>query len=171
MTSYAGQQFIGGVRRASGQATLHSFDARTGQALPGAFHQATEVEVDAAAQAAAAAYPIYRALPAARRAEFLDAIAEALDALETQGRRLDAMRVRGFPFAHEVDEFIAAHDRVFVVEQNRDAQLRSMLVNEGEIDPGKLVPVLHYDGTPITARFIAGKIAQLMAVGQIEAAE
>src|SRR5690606_40234205 len=81
MTSYAGQQFIGGVRRASGQATLHSFDARTGQALPGAFHQATEAEVDAAAQAAAAAYPIYRALPAARRAEFLDAIAEALDAL------------------------------------------------------------------------------------------
>jgi 2-oxoglutarate ferredoxin oxidoreductase subunit alpha len=99
------------------------------------------------------------------------AMHEALDALEVQGRHLDAMRVRGFPFAHEVDEFIAAHDRVFVVEQNRDAQLRSMLVNEGEIDPAKLVPVLHYDGTPITARFIAGKIAQLMAVGQIEAAE
>jgi 2-oxoglutarate ferredoxin oxidoreductase subunit alpha len=46
-----------------------------------------------------------------------------------------------------------------------------MLINEGEIDPAKLVPVLHYDGTPITARYIAGKIAQLMAVGQIEAAE
>jgi 2-oxoglutarate ferredoxin oxidoreductase subunit alpha len=60
---------------------------------------------------------------------------------------------------------------VFVVEQNRDGQLRSMLVNEGEIDPAKLVPVLHYDGTPITARFIAGKIAHLMAMGQIEAAE
>jgi 2-oxoglutarate ferredoxin oxidoreductase subunit alpha len=99
------------------------------------------------------------------------AMYEALDALEAQGRHLDAMRVRAFPFAKEVDEFVAAHDRVFVVEQNRDAQLRSMLVNEGEIDPAKLVPVLHYDGTPITARFIAGKIAQLMAVGQIEAAE
>ncbi len=96
---------------------------------------------------------------------------EALDALEAQGRYLDALRVRGFPFAQEVDEFIAAHDRVFVVEQNRDGQLRSMLVNEGEIDPAKLVPVLHYDGTPITARFIAGRIGQLMAVGQIEAAE
>jgi 2-oxoglutarate ferredoxin oxidoreductase subunit alpha len=81
------------------------------------------------------------------------------------------MRVRGFPFAKEVDAFIAAHERVFVVEQNRDGQLRTLLVNEGEIDPAKLVPVLHYDGTPITARFIAGKIAQLMAVGQIEAAE
>ena len=99
------------------------------------------------------------------------AMHEALDALEAQGRHLNAMRVRGFPFAKEVDEFIAAHDRVFVVEQNRDGQLRSMLVNEGEIDPGKLVPVLHYDGTPITARFIAGAIAQRMAVGQIEAAE
>jgi 2-oxoglutarate ferredoxin oxidoreductase subunit alpha len=99
------------------------------------------------------------------------AMHEALDALEAQGRHLDAMRVRGFPFAKEVDEFIAAHERVYVVEQNRDGQLRSMLVNEGEVDPAKLVPVLHYDGTPITARFIAGKIGQLMAVGQIEAAE
>ena len=99
------------------------------------------------------------------------AMHEALDALEAQGRHLDGMRVRGFPFAKEVDAFIAAHERVFVVEQNRDGQLRTLLVNEGEIDPAKLVPVLHYDGTPITARFIAGKIAQLMAVGQIEAAE
>jgi 2-oxoglutarate ferredoxin oxidoreductase subunit alpha len=99
------------------------------------------------------------------------AMHEALDALEAQGRYLDGMRVRGFPFAKEVDAFIAAHERVFVVEQNRDGQLRTLLVNEGEIDPAKLVPVLHYDGTPITARFIAGKIAQLMAVGQIEAAE
>jgi len=96
---------------------------------------------------------------------------EALDALEAQGRHLDAMRVRGFPFSDEVYEFIAAHERVFVVEQNRDAQLRTLLVNEGEIDPGKLVPVLHYDGTPITARFIAGEIGQILALGRIEAAE
>nr|WP_225776876.1 aldehyde dehydrogenase (NADP(+)) [Pseudomonas sp. Marseille-Q3773] len=81
MTSHAGQQFIGGSRRATGQATLYSIDARTGQALSEAFYQATEQEVDAAARAAAAAYPVYRALPAARRAEFLDAIAEALDGL------------------------------------------------------------------------------------------
>ncbi|TDJ77946.1 aldehyde dehydrogenase (NADP(+)) [Pseudomonas putida] len=81
MTSFAGQQFIGGVRRATGQATLHSVDARTGQVMPGAFHQATDAEVDAAALAAAAAYPTYRALSAGRRADFLDAIAEALDAL------------------------------------------------------------------------------------------
>ncbi|MCU0126626.1 aldehyde dehydrogenase (NADP(+)) [Pseudomonas vlassakiae] len=81
MTSHAGQQFIGGVRRATGQAALYSVDARSGQRLPGAFYQASDEEVDAAALAAAAAYPVYRALPAARRAEFLDAIADALDAL------------------------------------------------------------------------------------------
>jgi 2-oxoglutarate ferredoxin oxidoreductase subunit alpha len=96
---------------------------------------------------------------------------EALEVLEGQGRRLDAMRVRGFPFQDEVMDFIAAHERVFVVEQNRDAQLRTLIMTEGQIDPAKLVPVLHYDGTPITARFIAGEIGQLMALGQIEAAE
>jgi 2-oxoglutarate ferredoxin oxidoreductase subunit alpha len=96
---------------------------------------------------------------------------EALDALEGQGRHLDALRVRGFPFCDEVYDFVAAHERVFVVEQNRDAQLRTLLVTEGEIDPGKLVPVLHYDGTPITARFIAGQIGQMLALGQTEAAE
>jgi 2-oxoglutarate ferredoxin oxidoreductase subunit alpha len=100
------------------------------------------------------------------------AMHEALEALEGQGRRLDALRVRGFPFADEVYDFIAAHQRVFVVEQNRDAQLRTLIVTEGGVDPAKLVPVLHYDGTPITARFIAGEIAQLMAIGSvIEAAE
>ena len=96
---------------------------------------------------------------------------EALEHLEGQGRHLDAMRVRGFPFCDEVYDFVAQHERVFVVEQNRDGQLRTLLMNEGEIDPAKLVAVLHYDGTPITARFIAGKIGQLMTLGQIEAAE
>ena len=56
-------------------------------------------------------------------------------------------------------DFIAAHERVFVVEQNRDAQLRSLLINEFGIDPANLVPILHYDGTPITARFISGEIS------------
>ena len=81
------------------------------------------------------------------------------------------MRVRGFPFSEAVFDFIAAHERVFVVEQNRDAQLRTLITTEGGVDPAKLAPVLHYDGTPITARFIAGEIAQLLALGQIEAAE
>ena len=59
----------------------------------------------------------------------------------------------------DVLDFIAAHDQVFVVEQNRDAQLRTLLVNEGKSTPARLVPILHYDGTPITARFIITAIA------------
>ncbi len=91
------------------------------------------------------------------------AMQEALEQLEVQGLNLDALRVRAFPFSDEVDDFIAAHDQVFVVEQNRDGQLRMLLVNECVVDPAKLIPVLHYDGTPITARFIAGQIAQQLA--------
>ncbi len=99
------------------------------------------------------------------------AMDEALEMLETQGRRLNALRVRGFPFADTVFDFIAAHDRVYLVEQNRDAQLKTLITTEGGVDPGKLISVLHYDGTPITARFIASEIARRMALGQIEAAE
>jgi 2-oxoglutarate ferredoxin oxidoreductase subunit alpha len=90
------------------------------------------------------------------------AMQEALDRLEEQGLHLDAMRVRAFPFSDEVSEFIAEHDQVFVVEQNRDAQLRMLLVNECVVDPARLIPILHYDGTPITARFIVGEIAEQM---------
>jgi 2-oxoglutarate/2-oxoacid ferredoxin oxidoreductase subunit alpha len=96
---------------------------------------------------------------------------EALEMLEGEGRRLDALRVRGFPFAQSVFDFVAAHDRVFVVEQNRDAQLRTLLMTEGGIDPAKLITVLHYDGTPITARFIAGAVGRALSAGQVEAAE
>lgn len=87
------------------------------------------------------------------------AMQEALAALEQDGIHLDALRIRAFPFHEDVDAFIAAHDRVFVVEQNRDAQLRTLLMNECSIAPARLIPVLHYDGTPITARFIRAAIA------------
>lgn len=86
------------------------------------------------------------------------AMQEALEVLAANGLHLDALRLRAFPFGDGVAEFIARHERVFVVEQNRDAQMRSLLVNELEIDPARLVKVLHYDGTPITARFIAEAI-------------
>ena len=82
------------------------------------------------------------------------AMQEALGALQQDGVQLDALRIRAFPFHADVDRFIAEHDTVFVVEQNRDAQLRTLIMNECGVDPAKLVPVLHYDGTPITARFI-----------------
>jgi 2-oxoglutarate/2-oxoacid ferredoxin oxidoreductase subunit alpha len=87
------------------------------------------------------------------------AMAEAIDRLQAEGIGLDTLRVRAFPFPDAVRDFIDAHDAVFVVEQNRDGQLRSLLVNEFGIDPARLVAVLHYDGTPITARFIADAIA------------
>jgi 2-oxoglutarate ferredoxin oxidoreductase subunit alpha len=87
------------------------------------------------------------------------AIDEANLLLADKGIYIDLLRVRGFPFGQEVETFIAAHDHVFVVEQNRDGQLRSLLVNELEIDPKKLGKVVHYDGTPISAGFIAGAIA------------
>ena len=84
---------------------------------------------------------------------------EAIDLLEADGHALDRLRVRAFPFHSSVTSFLAEHDFVFVVEQNRDAQLRSLIVNECNVDPVRLVPILHYDGSPITARFIAGAIA------------
>jgi len=86
------------------------------------------------------------------------AMDEALAALAAAGIHLDAMRLRAFPFPASVKAFIAAHDHVFVVEQNRDAQMRTLLVNELEIDPAWLIKVLHYDGTPITARYITRAI-------------
>ena len=88
------------------------------------------------------------------------AMDEAIGMLEAKGQSLDRMRLRGFPFHSSVTSFMADHDFVFVVEQNRDAQMRSMLVNELNIDPVRLVPVLHFDGTPITARFIARAIEE-----------
>jgi 2-oxoglutarate ferredoxin oxidoreductase subunit alpha len=92
------------------------------------------------------------------------AMDETLASLATQGVHMDTLRVRAFPFHDTVSDFIAGHEQVFVIEQNRDAQLRSLLVNELVVDPAKLMPVLHYDGTPITARFILGEIRDKLAM-------
>ncbi|HEX3666686.1 MAG TPA: 2-oxoacid:acceptor oxidoreductase subunit alpha [Rhizomicrobium sp.] len=92
------------------------------------------------------------------------AMDEAMVALEAQGLHLDTLRVRSFPFSEEVPAFIDAHEQVFVIEQNRDAQLQSLLVNECAIDPARFISILHYDGTPITARFITGAIAERMTM-------
>jgi 2-oxoglutarate ferredoxin oxidoreductase subunit alpha len=92
------------------------------------------------------------------------AMTEALEGLEARGIHLDTMRIRAFPFHDDILDFIAAHDRIFVVEQNRDAQLRTLLISEGDIDPARLVPILHYDGTPLTARFIVKAIADMLSI-------
>jgi len=91
------------------------------------------------------------------------AMAEALDALSRQGIYVNAVRVRSFPFQDEIFDFVASHSKVFVIEQNRDAQLKTLLVNDAGINPASLISVLHYDGTPITARFITAEIAEIVA--------
>jgi 2-oxoglutarate/2-oxoacid ferredoxin oxidoreductase subunit alpha len=88
------------------------------------------------------------------------AMDEAHEMLAADGISLDLLRIRAFPFHQEVADFASGHDQVFVVEQNRDAQMRTLLVNETGLDPAKLVPILHFDGTPITARFIARAIGE-----------
>ncbi|MGH7119190.1 MAG: 2-oxoacid:acceptor oxidoreductase subunit alpha [Acetobacteraceae bacterium] len=104
-----------------------------------------------------------RAAPTRRAAIYYGstspAMREARDVLAEDGIALDLMRIRAYPFPDAVMDFIAAHEQVFVVEQNRDAQLRSLLINEGDINPAKLCRILSYDGTPITSRFIARAIA------------
>ncbi len=94
------------------------------------------------------------------------AMDEADEILAERGIHLDLLRVRGFPFHNDVKNFIAEHDQLFVVEQNRDGQLRTLLINELEIDPARLTRVLHFDGTPITARFISDAIAD--KVGELK---
>ena len=95
-------------------------------------------------------------------------MAEAFVALQARGLHVDLLRVRAFPFSEAVDRFIADHETVFVIEQNRDAQLRTMLMTEQEIAPARLVPILHFDGTPITARFITQAIAERMPGANVQ---
>jgi 2-oxoglutarate/2-oxoacid ferredoxin oxidoreductase subunit alpha len=95
------------------------------------------------------------------------AMDEALGTFAEQGVQIDALRLKGFPFADEVFEFIARHDQIFVVEQNRDAQLRFLIVNEGNVDPARLISVLNYDGTPITARFIVDAISKKLIAANV----
>lgn len=83
---------------------------------------------------------------------------EAVDELAAAGVKMDALRIKAFPFNNEVAEFIERHRRIFVVEQNRDAQMRTLLINELEINPKKLIRVLNYDGFPITAEGIRTQV-------------
>ena len=88
------------------------------------------------------------------------AMQEALDVLAERGIHVNALRVRSFPFQDEINDFVASHPWVFVIEQNRDAQLKTLLIAEAKINASRLLSVLHYDGTPITARFIVDQISQ-----------
>jgi 2-oxoglutarate ferredoxin oxidoreductase subunit alpha len=102
------------------------------------------------------------------------AMDEAVATLKDKGLALDLMRLRAFPFNAEVEDFIAGHERIFVVEQNRDAQMMKLLTCECAVDPAKFISVLHFDGTPVTARFIIKEIAAragLAGASALETAE
>ena len=100
------------------------------------------------------------------------AVKEALDRTEEDGLNINYMRVRSFPFGPDVQQFLDAHDQVFVVEQNRDGQLRTLMLAELEVNKSKLLPVLHYDGMPITANIIVDGLHRHLATStEQEAAE
>lgn len=91
---------------------------------------------------------------------------EAMEMLEEQGMNLDVMRIRSLPFNDDVKAFFEAHEQVFVIEQNRDAQFRSLVMTELDIAPQKLTPVLNYDGMPITAHAILNEITHHLPKAQ-----
>ncbi|MDH5323417.1 MAG: 2-oxoacid:acceptor oxidoreductase subunit alpha [Gammaproteobacteria bacterium] len=91
---------------------------------------------------------------------------EARDRLAAQKINVNYCRVRAFPFSNAVREFIAQHEVIYVVEQNRDAQLRSMLMLDIDAEPTKLVPLLHYNGMPINAGFVVQRVLEEIAKGR-----
>jgi 2-oxoglutarate/2-oxoacid ferredoxin oxidoreductase subunit alpha len=97
------------------------------------------------------------------------AVHEALDLLERDGLKVNALRIKAFPFTREIVSFCAMHERVLVVEQNRDAQMRSLLMTEANIPGEKLIPALNYDGMPMTAAFVRGAVTRELRPAQAAA--
>lgn len=89
---------------------------------------------------------------------------EAIDMLKADGINVDAMRIKSFPFNKAVEDFINSHKKVFIIEQNRDAQLRSMMMMELNAEASKLISVLNYDGMPITADNILKQITKQLSL-------
>jgi 2-oxoglutarate ferredoxin oxidoreductase subunit alpha len=94
------------------------------------------------------------------------AVREALVHLEEKNIGLNYCRVKAFPFSESVRDFVAKHDTIYVIEQNRDAQFRSLLILDTEERPSKFVPMLHYNGLPINAAFVVRKVLEEIARGQ-----
>ena len=88
------------------------------------------------------------------------AVREALEVLEEKGLKGDFLRVRGFPFGEEVERFLQAHSVVYVVEQNRDAQLRSLLLLETSVPKDKLRSIRAYGGFPLQAKQVVRGIEE-----------
>jgi 2-oxoglutarate ferredoxin oxidoreductase subunit alpha len=88
---------------------------------------------------------------------------EAIDILRIRGIAVNSMRIRAFPFQQEVIDFIQAHELVFIIEQNRDGQMRTLLINEGNLPPHKLIPITSYDGLPVASRFLTQALEDALA--------
>ncbi len=96
---------------------------------------------------------------------------EAISRFTKRGLKINSLRIRSFPFQDEVISFINDHETIFIIEQNRDAQLRTMLMTENAISPRKMKSILNFDGLPITADFITDKIRSLLDIDQQAGAE
>jgi len=92
---------------------------------------------------------------------------EAMDEFTDNGSPMDAMRIKAFPFGEEVEAFIDAHEEVFVIEQNKDGQMRTLLINEFEKNPKKLIPILNYNGYPITSDNIINQIGEHISISEL----
>jgi 2-oxoglutarate/2-oxoacid ferredoxin oxidoreductase subunit alpha len=88
---------------------------------------------------------------------------EAAAILAERGIDVDAMRIRAFPLSFEIVDFVQSHDQIFLVEQNRDAQMRTLMATDLGVDPARVTSILHYGGMPITARFIIREISSRLA--------
>jgi 2-oxoglutarate ferredoxin oxidoreductase subunit alpha len=98
------------------------------------------------------------------------AVMEARDDLARRGIEVDYLRVRGFPFGRSVEDFLAEHDRIFVIEQNRDEQLRKLLLLETECPKEKLRSITYYGGQPLSKGHVLDGLAEYMPIELVEAA-
>lgn len=92
---------------------------------------------------------------------------EAMDEFTSKGSPMDALRIKAFPFNSEVIQFIDEHEEIFIIEQNKDGQMRSLLINEFDINPAKLIAILNYDGYPITSDHIIEKIGAHISIKEL----
>jgi 2-oxoglutarate ferredoxin oxidoreductase subunit alpha len=118
-----------------------------------------------AAAGAAVPAPIVRTQPDARVGIISlggcdPAVREAVEVLAGQGIAADYLRVRAFPFGPVVEQFLVTHDRVYIVEQNRDAQLKTLLTVETSVSKDKLRSVLVYGGFPLSSRHVVDAVVK-----------
>ena len=90
------------------------------------------------------------------------ALNDAMQDLTRNGIGINHLRIRAFPFSKSVVDFINDHEFVFVLEQNRDAQMKKLLISEEDLDTNKLISILNYDGMPLTANFIVNNITEII---------